>query len=146
MAFTNGTNPQRDATTLAEINIVPLVDIMLVLLIIFMVTAPFLNESIDVDLPEVTAASANTEAKDKIITVNKTGEVFIEGGDDKTAYSVDTLGPALKELFAADTSPEKTLFLRADKTVPYGTVVKIMALAKQMGIARIGMITEPEQS
>lgn len=143
MAFKNSSSS--DQSTLAEINVVPLVDIMLVLLVIFMVTAPFLNESIDVDLPEVTAASASTEKKDKIITVNKQGQVFIEG-EDKTPYDMDSLGPALQNLFAGDTSPEKTLFLRADKTVPYGTVVKIMALAKQVGIARIGMITEPEQS
>ncbi|MDX1386624.1 MAG: protein TolR [bacterium] len=143
MAFKNSSNSEH--STLAEINVVPLVDIMLVLLVIFMVTAPFLNESIDVDLPEVTAASASTEKKDKIITVNKQGQVFIEG-EDKTPYDMESLGPALKNLFAEDTSTEKTLFLRADKTVPYGTVVKIMALAKQVGIARIGMITEPEQS
>lgn len=143
MAFKNSSSS--DQSTLAEINVVPLVDIMLVLLVIFMVTAPFLNESIDVDLPEVTAASASTEKKDKIITVNKQGQVFIEG-EDKTPYDLESLGPALQNLFAEDTSPEKTLFLRADKTVPYGTVVKIMALAKQAGIARIGMITEPEQS
>jgi biopolymer transport protein TolR len=143
MAFKNSSNSEQ--STMAEINVVPLVDIMLVLLVIFMVTAPFLNESIDVDLPEVTAASASTEKKDKIITVNKQGQVFIEG-EDKTPYDIESLGPALQNLFAEDTSPEKTLFLRADKTVPYGTVVKIMALAKQVGIARIGMITEPEQS
>lgn len=136
---------RKEQSTMAEINVVPLVDIMLVLLVIFMVTAPFLNESIDVDLPEVTAASANTEKKDKIITVNQQGEVFIEG-EDKTPYNLETLGPALKDLFAGDVAEEKTLFLRADKNVSYGTVVKIMALAKQIGIARIGMITEPESS
>ena len=144
MAFQNH-NPKSEQTTLAEINVVPLVDIMLVLLVIFMVTAPFLNESIDVDLPEVTAASASTEQKDKIITVNREGDVTIEG-EDQTSYNIETLGPALKDLFATDGSAEKTLFLRADKAVPYGTVVKIMALAKQVGIARIGMITEPEKS
>jgi biopolymer transport protein TolR len=142
MAFQNA---QKGQSTLAEINVVPLVDIMLVLLVIFMVTAPFLNESIDVDLPEVTAASASTEKKDKIVTVNQQGEVFIEG-EDKTPYTLETLGPALQQLFADEGAPEKTLFLRADKSVPYGTVVKIMALAKQLGIARIGMITEPESS
>lgn len=142
MAFQNS---QKGQSTLAEINVVPLVDIMLVLLVIFMVTAPFLNESIDVDLPEVTAASASTEKKDKIVTVNQQGEVFIEG-EDKTPYTLETLGPALQQIFAGDPAAEKTLFLRADKNVPYGTVVKIMALAKQLGIARIGMITEPESS
>lgn len=142
MAFKNVSDNQ---STLAEINIVPLVDIMLVLLIIFMVTAPFLNESIDVDLPEVTTTQSNPEEKDKVITINEQGQVFIQG-EDNTPYDMETLGPALKELFSQDDSPDKTLFLRADKLVPYGTVVKIMALAKQMGIARIGMVTEPEKS
>jgi biopolymer transport protein TolR len=142
MAFQNS---QKGQSTLAEINVVPLVDIMLVLLVIFMVTAPFLNESIDVDLPEVTAASASTEKRDKIIVINQQGDVFIEG-EDKTPYTLETLGPALQQIFAGDGAQEKTLFLRADKNVPYGTVVKIMALAKQLGIARIGMITEPESS
>lgn len=142
MAFKNVSDNQ---STLAEINIVPLVDIMLVLLIIFMVTAPFLNESIDVDLPEVTTTQSNPEQKDKVITINEQGQVYIQGEDD-TPYDMETLGPALKELFSQDDSEEKTLFLRADKLVPYGTVVKIMALAKQMGIARIGMVTEPEKS
>lgn len=144
MAFQNN-NTTNGQNTMAEINIVPLVDIMLVLLIIFMVTAPFLSESIDVDLPEVTAASSNTEAKDKVITIDQSGEVFIEG-KGKEAYDLETLAPALEEMFAGDTNPEKTLFLRADQSVAYGTVVKIMALAKQVGIARIGMITEPEES
>jgi biopolymer transport protein TolR len=136
---------RKGQNTMAEINVVPLVDIMLVLLVIFMVTAPFMNESIDVDLPQVNAASASTEKKDKIIVVNQQGDVFIEG-EDKTPYNLDTLGPALQQLFAGEAQGEKTLFLRADKNVPYGTVVKIMALAKQVGIARIGMITEPEHS
>ena len=118
---------------------------MLVLLIIFMVTAPFLNESIDVDLPEVTTTQSTTDQKDKVITINQEGQVFIQGEDD-TPYTMETLGPALKDLFAEDSAGDKTLFLRADKLVPYGTVVQIMALAKQMGIARIGMVTEPEKS
>lgn len=136
---------QGESTTMNEINIVPLVDVMLVLLIIFMVTAPFLQESIEVDLPEVSTASASTEKKDKIITVDREGKVFIQGEDD-AAYDLDSLAPRLETLFAGDPTAERTLFLRADKNVPYGTVVQIMSLAKEVGIARIGMITEPDQS
>jgi len=132
-----------EPTTLSEINIVPLVDVMLVLLIIFMITAPFLSESIDVDLPQVSTASSNMEAKDKILTINQEGQVFLVG-DDKTSYSLETLGPKLESLFAGDTSQEKTVYLRADKNVAYGTVVQIMSLCKELGIDRIGMITEQE--
>lgn len=135
---------QSEGSTINEINIVPLVDVMLVLLIIFMVTAPFLQESIDVDLPQVSTASASTDKKDKIISVDRDGRVYLQG-EEKTAYDLETLAPRLEALFGEEPPAERTLFLRADKNVPYGTVVKIMSLAKEVGVARLGMITEPEE-
>jgi biopolymer transport protein TolR len=141
MAFQTSKGEQ---TTMNEINIVPLVDVMLVLLIIFMVTAPLLSESIDVDLPQVTAASSQTDKNDKVLTINQEGEVFVQG-DEKQIYDVNTLGPRLTKLFENSPSADKVIFLRADKNVSYGTVVQIMALCKEVGISRIGMITEPEE-
>jgi len=142
MAFSSRTGKNQQGE-MAEINIVPFVDVMLVLLVIFMVTAPLMQESIDVDLPAVSTASANMESKDKVITINQQGQVFVEG-DDKTTYTLEDLAPRLESLFADDPGTEKTLFLRADKNVAYGTVVEIMSLAKEVGITRIGMITEPD--
>lgn len=137
--------PKGEQTTLNEINIIPLVDVMLVLLVIFMITAPFLQESIDVDLPAVSTAEANTEKKDKVVTINQEGQVFIQG-DDKNTYNLETLAAPLKELFEGESETDKILFIRADKNVPYGTVVQIMSLAKELGIVRIGMITQPDET
>lgn len=134
--------PHASDETLNEINIIPLVDIMLVLLIIFMVTAPFLNESIDVNLPKVELSGANTESKEKVLTINEGGQIFL--GSDKTAYGLEGLSSRLAEFYKDTAEGEKTLFVRADQNVPYGTVVQVMALAKELGISRLGMITEPE--
>ncbi len=135
--------PKGPRSSLAEINIVPLVDIMLVLLIIFMVTAPLLQEGIDVDLPQATTSAAPSGKDDKIITLNKSGEIFLSG-DDKTAYTPETLAAKLMTLF--EPTAQKTVYLRADRTVPYGSVVQVMSACKNAGIERIGMVTEPETS
>lgn len=141
MAFTGSNNVKGPRTTLAEINIVPLVDIMLVLLIIFMVTAPLLQEGIDVDLPQASASAAPSGKDDKIITINKSGEIFLSN-DPATVYNSETLGTRLATLFEGQT--EKVVYLRADRNVPYGSVVQVMSACKQAGIERIGMVTEPE--
>ncbi len=128
--------------SLSEINIVPLVDVMLVLLIIFMVTAPFLSEGIDVELPEASASASSIEKKDRVLTINQQGQVFILG-DEKTAYTPEELEPILRSMFPEGTEQEKTVFLRADRNVPYGAVVEVMSICKNAGISRIGMITQP---
>lgn len=128
--------------TLAEINITPLVDVMLVLLIIFMVTAPFLQSGIDVDLPEAQSTAAPSGKDDKIITIDRSGQIFLTG-EEASSYSLQTLGPKLSTLF--ENQPNKTVYLKADKNVPYGSVVQVMAACKAAGIERIGMITQPEE-
>lgn len=141
MAFTSSNNTKGPRNSLAEINIVPLVDIMLVLLIIFMVTAPLLQEGIDVDLPQASASAAPSGKDDKIITINKSGEIFLSN-DPATVYNSETLGSRLSTLFEGQS--EKVVYLRADRNVPYGSVVQVMSACKQAGIDRIGMVTEPE--
>ena len=138
MAFQNGDS--KFGTTMSEINITPLVDVMLVLLIIFMVTAPLMTEGIKVDLPAATTQAIKTEKDETILTVDKSGELFLQG--DKTAYNMVNLGDKLAEIYKD--KPKKDIFLRADKSVPYGTVVQVMAACKNAGIERVGMITEPE--
>lgn len=132
---------QNTRGAMSEINITPLVDVMLVLLIIFMVTAPFLQEGIDVDLPQVSSSASPSESKDKVLSISKSGQISLSG-DEKTLYDSNNLGPKLAALFQGQTN--KTIYLRADKNVPYGTVVQIMALCKSAGIERVGMITEPD--
>jgi biopolymer transport protein TolR len=126
----------KDRRYLSEINVVPLVDVVLVLLIIFMITAPLLYRGIDIELP---ASATNTiEPTERlVVTVEKDGTVFL--GKEKVP-------PANLEaaLAAARTrNPQVTVYLRADAGVPYGLVVRVMDAAKQAGISQLGMVTEP---
>ena len=122
---------------LAEINVTPLVDVMLVLLIIFMVTAPMLQMGIDVNLPRVKAKSINVSEEKLVLTINGKQEIFIN--EFKTA--LPDLSTKLESIFKARTDRE--LFMRADKEVPYGYVVQVMSEVRKAGIDKLGMITEP---
>jgi biopolymer transport protein TolR len=127
----------KSRTTLAEINVTPLVDVMLVLLIIFMITAPMLQHDLDVNLP-VATGTPQVNAEDRVVlTVNKQGNIYL----DQTAYTLDTLRPKLQALY--QTRRTKDIFLRADADVPYGKVVQVMDEVKKAGILKLGMITQP---
>ena len=132
------TGPSSRRGALAEINVTPLVDVMLVLLIIFMITAPMLQHEVEVDLPEVTNKPRTPSEDQLILTVTKEGSVFL----NNTAYTLEALRPQLQVLSQAQ--PDQEMFLRADAEVPYGTVVKVMDAVKKAGILRLGMITQPE--
>ncbi|GAB4278787.1 MAG: protein TolR [Deferrisomatales bacterium] len=123
--------------TLSEINVVPLVDIMLVLLIIFMVAAPMIQQGVDVSLPKVVATELPGGADMVVISVDRSGRVYV----GRTPVPLDGLAGKLEALFERRAS--KDLFVRADKDVPYGVVVRVMAEARRAGIDRVGMVTEP---
>ena len=123
----------------SEINVTPLVDVMLVLLIIFMVTAPMMTQGLDVDLPETTSKSLRQEEKPVIITLDK--EATISINDIPLARDL-LLQELLKKYKANQKQP---IFLRADKNVPYGEVVKVMSDIKSVGFDKIGMITTPPE-
>ncbi len=126
-------------TMMSEINVTPFVDVMLVLLVIFMITAPLIQQKVDIDLPETRSTQAvAVKESDVVLTVNKREQIFLA----KTKIPMDELTPKLREIFRTKT--RKEIFLRADKAVPYGFVVKVMALVKNAGIDRMGMITETE--
>jgi len=132
-----------EATSLAEINVTPLVDVMLVLLIIFMVTAPMMQEGVQIDLPEVNANAVATAQDDMVLNIASEGQLYF-GSDSKNGFSLQTLGEKLQAIYA--NKEKKELYLRADKDIPYGFVVKVMALCQKAGVERVGMVTEAEET
>jgi biopolymer transport protein TolR len=124
---------------LSEINVTPFVDVMLVLLIIFMVTAPMMQQGVDVDLPETTTQPIRVQDEPLILTVKKDGKSYIGRREVPQAQ----LREKLAAIFEGRDSRE--LFLRADKDAPYGVVVKALAAAREAGATKLGMVTEPEQ-
>jgi biopolymer transport protein TolR len=122
---------------LTEINVTPLVDVMLVLLIIFMVTAPMLQTGVDVDLPEAKAQTIPDDEGKLILTVTKDKRVFL----GKLQIPFDDVEKILKNNAKLNTDHE--LYLHADKSLFYGDVVKIMAAVKQAGVDKLGMVTDP---
>lgn len=121
---------------LSDINVTPLVDVMLVLLIIFMVTAPMMMQGVDVDLPKTSAKALDAKREQLIISINRQGEVFID------RYKVAP--EALEEKLAgiATGKPGCEFYLKADKTVPYGVVVEVMAAVRRAGVKTLGMVTQ----
>ena len=128
----------KESETLSEINVTPFVDVMLVLLIIFMVTAPLIQQGLDVNLPEATAKGLKSPEDPTVLTINKGGQIFF-GKNEVAVEKLRGFVEAMKENKGLE-----ELYLKADKDVPYGTVVKVMAEIKAAGIDRLGMITIPE--
>ncbi len=124
---------------LSEINVTPFVDVMLVLLVIFMVTAPLMMSGVDVNLPETSTQPLRTRDDPLVLTVKKDGSVFVQG----TEVAVGELAEKLKAIFEGRDS--KDLYLRADEAAPYGNVAKAMAAAREAGASKLGMVTEPER-
>lgn len=125
----------RRRSVLAEINVVPLVDIMLVLLIIFMITAPMLQQGIDVNLPKAKGKSIEDSEKVNIV-LTKEGKIYVNERQTRMAE--------LPSLLSSMKESNPTVLLKADKDVPYGLVAEVMGEIKAAGIERIGMITEPK--
>ncbi len=129
-------------SNMSEINVTPFVDVMLVLLIIFMVTAPMLDQGVEVDLPEVAEAPGlPVQQEPLVITLQKNGQILI--GKAKI-NQLSKLGPVIQQ--ALKGKPDREVFLEADENVPYGRVVKVMAAVKKAGVEKLGMVTRlPEE-
>ena len=127
---------QSQGSSISQINVVPLVDIMLVLLVIFMVTAPILQQGVTVDLPQAKAGALSGEQEQLVITLEKDGKLFL----NDNPITEDQLTEKLEAV--AKLRPDKQVFLRADRTVQYGAVVRIMAAIRGAGVQSLGMVTE----
>ena len=125
---------------MSDINVTPMVDVMLVLLVIFILTAPLLASSIKLDLPKTDAAKAGAVPAFVTLVIDKTGQVFI---NDKPV-APDALRASLTQTVAQD--PDTEVQLRADETVPYGKVVEVMGAAQKAGLNRIGFVAEAPQA
>ena len=130
-----GDSPQRGALA-SQINVTPLVDVMLVLLIIFMVTAPIIQQGVDVNLPKVKANALPSKEEQFIVSITRNREVFL----NDTRITTEQLSEKLKAISVE--RPNRQVFLRADEAVPYGEVVRTMAAIKAAGIEDVGMVTQ----
>lgn len=129
----------QNSRLLASINVTPLVDVMLVLLIIFMVTSPMMIEGIDVNLPETKTALAKTSEDPVILTIDRNGVIYI----DQTRLERANLKGFLENLFKY--RKNKEVIVRADKHVNYGNVMELLDMLREVGITKIGMITKPKE-
>jgi biopolymer transport protein TolR len=128
-------NPQRGALA-SQINVTPLVDVMLVLLIIFMVTAPIIQQGVEVNLPKVKAQALPGKEEQFIVSITRNRELYL----NDTPITPDQLSDKLRAI--STERPDRQVFLRADDAVPYGEVVRTMAAIKAAGIDDVGMVTE----
>jgi biopolymer transport protein TolR len=126
-----------DDNFVSDINVTPFVDVLLVLLIIFMITAPMMMQGVDVDLPEATNESLPAQEEKLIISINKDGQIFISDYE----VSLDSLGEKLQKVLEG--RQNKEVYLKGDKTVPYGVVVRVMSELTAAGIDNLGMVTNP---
>jgi biopolymer transport protein TolR len=126
---------------MAEINVTPMVDVMLVLLIIFMVSAPLLTVGVQIDLPQTQAKSLSQDKEPLTVTVNTKGEVYLMNSEIK----VEELIAKLKAITEARGGAEERIYVRGDKNVNYGTVMRVMGRLSAAGFRRVALVTEVEQ-
>jgi biopolymer transport protein TolR len=128
---------QNGTTTISQINVTPLVDVMLVLLVIFMVTAPIIQQGVQVNLPQTKAGAIQGKEEQLVVAVTRNGAIYLNDNPMK----LEELGRKLRSIRQLQQSRE--VYLRADQDVRYGVVMKVVAEVKQAGIERLGMVTQP---
>ncbi len=132
------TPKHRGRQAISEINVTPFVDVMLVLLVIFMVTAPLMQQGVDIELPKTQSVSLKQDDEALVVTVNQKGTLFVQSAE----VPMRELEGKLKKIF--DSRANKDVYLRADDQVAYGTVAKTLVALRRAGARRIGMVTQPE--
>jgi biopolymer transport protein TolR len=136
-----GRRGYRRANVMAEINVTPMVDVMLVLLIIFMVSAPLLTVGVPLDLPQTAAKSLDQDKEPLTVSVQLTGKVFL----NNTEIPMDELVPKLQAITSARGGMDERIFVRGDTKVDYGTVMRVMGRLSAAGFKRVALVTEVEQ-
>jgi biopolymer transport protein TolR len=137
----SGRRRHRRRGVMSEINVTPMVDVMLVLLIIFMISAPLLTVGVPLDLPQSQAKSLDQDKEPLTISVNLQGQVFLQN----TEIGVEELVPKLKAITEARGGMEERIYVRGDRKVDYGTVMKVMGRLSSAGFHRVALVTEVEQ-
>ena len=133
-------DPGQRGQMVSQINVTPLVDVMLVLLVIFMVTAPIIQQGVEVSLPKVKAQALPGKEEQFVVSITRGSEIYLN--DSK--LSADELTDKLKAI--SQERPDRQVFIRADDQVPYGEVIRTMAAIKEAGIENVGMVTEMPRS
>src|SRR6478609_272934 len=136
-----GHRRHRRRNVMSEINVTPMVDVMLVLLIIFMVSAPLLTVGVPIDLPQSQATSLDQDKEPLTLSVNDKGQVFLQNSE----ISINDLVPKLKAVAEARGGTEARIYVRGDRKVDYGTVMKVMGRLSSAGFHRVALVTEVEQ-
>ena len=131
---------------MAEINVVPYIDVMLVLLVIFMITAPLLTQGVNVNLPKVTSKPVDQASNEPVVvSIDKAGDFYINSGaNPEEPVTPQQMVNKVNAFLRAD--PEIPVYIKGDKDVPYGRVVAAMALLQQAGVPNVGMLTEPPET
>ena len=138
-----GRRRHRRNPVMSEINVTPMVDVMLVLLIIFMVSAPLLTVGVPIDLPQTQASSLDQADKEPLaVSVDTDGKVFLQNSE----IELDALVPKLQAIAQARGGADERIYVRGDKTVNYGTVMKVMGRLSAAGFRRVALVTEVEQN
>ena len=130
----------RQRRMMSEINVTPMVDVMLVLLVIFMVTAPMMTQGVDVDLPKTTSRALRQKERPIVISINKRGDIFL----NRVKGSEKILRQQLRKL-ALNDGTKRPVYLKADRRVQYGVVAVVMADIKAAGFNKLGMVTKPRE-
>src|ERR1700757_987149 len=136
----NGGRPAGRYRPMSEINVTPLVDVMLVLLVVFMVAAPLLTVGVPVDLPQTQAPPINEPKEPLVITINGEGHLFIQETEVPTEWLVPRLGAI------TGNNPDAVLYVRGDKTINYGRVLEVMSLVSSAGFRKVSLIAVPQKA
>jgi len=134
-----GRGRRKAYTPMAEINVTPFVDVMLVLLIVFMVAAPLLTVSVPVDLPQARGSAANTDQRPVVVSIDARGTIFV--GD--SAVELDNLVPLLQAI--TQRNVEARIFVRGDRNLAYGRMVQVMGTLSVAGFSRVGLVATPDE-